>query len=35
MDSFILIFKGLQEYGFHNYFALPIVATENKATNTA
>jgi len=25
MDSFILIFKGLQEYNFHNHFALLIV----------
>jgi len=24
MDSFILIFKGLQEYNFHNHFALPV-----------
>jgi len=25
MDSFILIFKGLQDYGFHNHFALAVM----------
>jgi len=30
MDSFIVIFKGLQEYYFHSHFALPVNRIEQR-----
>jgi len=29
MDSFILIFKGLQQYSFHNHFVVTIIKLTN------
>jgi len=31
MDSFMLIFKGLQEYDFHNHFAWSVNEADNGA----